>query len=229
MSYRFGNKIVNDGLVFYLDATNRLSHIPGSTNWKSIGKDTSIGDFDGTIGYTVVESRGAIYFDSSAAVQGPMTSYGLLDINTTGTITVQTFFSIDALQSKKSIFAAGWDGSSTVQYGVGVTDGSFINAYIYNHLTVENIDTGNRIELDVFPYRMLTVSFGASKKVYFDEIYLGTHSLTHTTLPGTNWIMGFNPLESNHFNGAVNALVVYNRELSTTEISKNYNFFIQRP
>jgi hypothetical protein len=232
MSYRFGNKIVNDGIVFYLDATNSLSHIFGSSIWKSIGKDNSIGTLENTVS-DIVKSRKAIVFSEINSISyGPLGIEKLLDINTTGTITVQAFFYIDELQSKKNIFTAGWDGSSAVQYGVGISNsGSDTNiyAYIFNHSTVESKDAGTRIDTDSYPYRLLTVSFGNSKNVYFDETYLGTHSLTHTTLSGTNWVMGLNPLESIYFNGAVNAVVVYNRALSAAEISKNYNFFIQRP
>lgn len=228
MSYRFGNKIITDGLIFYLDAANQSSYKPGNTKWKSIAKDVSSGTLAGDTYYQMVYDRKVLTFDGSDDfVSGKMGPEGLLDIYKTGTIVVQYFFSFDTYQSKKTIFCAGSNGSSS-QYGVGVGEngGPNIVAYISNHNSEQSVDTGIKKEK---PYYLLTINFGSSAKIYLDALEIGYHSLSYDIMPGDYWKVGTDAAGGPGYNGSLNAIMIYNRELSLEEIRKNYDFLILRP
>lgn len=232
MAYGFGNRTIRDGLVFYLDAANPSSYKSGSIIWKSIAKEPSTGEF---VANTVFDNdyynKKAIVFDGSDdKIFGTMGSENLLDIDTTGVITVQALFSIEALQNKKHIFSAGAEGT-VVQYGIGITENGSedILAYIFNHTTEESITTSTIIDNSRFPYRLLTVEFGTGNKVYLDETALSSgRTITHTTKPGNTWYVGNSPGGSDGISGGIQSIRIYNRTLSEQEISQIYQFYINR-
>jgi hypothetical protein len=234
MAYSFGNKTINDGLVFCLDAANPLSYTNETTFWKSIAKDTSIGYFtDGTYFDSNYYEKKAIRFDGNDDyIVGQSGPDRLLNINNTGTITIQVFFSITNLQSKKPIFCASADESTNAQYGIGISQASgdeTIYAYIFDDSVDEAIDTNEKPDTGRAPYRLLTISFGASRAVYFDNIYITDHGITITGNPlGNYWFLGTRPSGAPMFDGAIHAVRVYNRALSALEISNNYQFYTQR-
>jgi hypothetical protein len=76
---------------------------------------------------------------------------------------------------------------------------------------------------------MLTVSFGTSRAVYFDNNYITDHSITISGNPfGNYWFLATYPTTSEFFDGDIHTVRVYNRVLSASEISNNYDFYIQR-
>jgi hypothetical protein len=233
MAYGFGNRTITDGLVFCLDAANPTSYQTNTSFWKSIAKDSSIGDFAGGTYYQDLYQKPAIIFDGAddfiAGQSGPD---GLLDINKTGVITVQLFFSVSILQSKKSIFCASGDDSTNAHYGVGVSEASgdeSIYVYIFNDSTEGTIDTNEKPDVGRFPYRMITVSFGTQTPVYFDTTYIGDHNITITGNPlGNYWFLATKPTKSEFFTGAIHGIRIYNRILSANEVSNNYQFYTQR-
>lgn len=233
MAYGFGNRTIRDGLVFYLDAANPLSYTPTNTTWKSIAKDTSIGQF---IGNTAFDSeylgRKVIRFDGSDDyIIGQMGNDRLLDFNKTGIVTVQVFFTISTLQTKKPLFCAGANNSTYAQYGVGITNiggSDNIYAYIFDDNSDESINTNILIDLVRYPYRLLTVTFGGSRSVYFDDTFVNGHTIIPTTIFGNYWFVSTSPLTSDFFTGGVHAIRVYNRELTSEEVSQNYQFFNER-
>jgi len=233
MSYNFGNRTVKDGLVFYLDVENRLSYIPNNKEWKSIAKNTSIGYFNASNppvfnGNLYDLGKKAIDFiGSNKAIVGQIGIDRLLNVNKTGTITVQIYFAVETLEVGKFIFASGWngDGGGTPQYSVGISE---------TNLILTHGEAGNRISISgnfqLKIFSCVTVSFGASTKVYIDNTYLGTHNII-PTIPdnqGQYWLVGYDPREDTHFAGGINAIRVYNRELTAAEVAESYNFFTQR-
>jgi len=239
MSYNFGNRTVKDGLVFYLDVENRLSYIPNNKEWKSIAKNTSIGYFNASTppvfnGNLYDTGKKAIDFiGSNRAIVGQIGIDRLLNVNKTGTITVQIYFAVETLEVEKFIFASGWkgDGGGTPQYSVGITSDPPNPTFT---IRLSHGTAGNKISaLDSIRQKefcCLTVSFGASTKVYINNTYFGTHNII-PTIPdnqGTYWLVGYDPREDTHFAGGINAIRVYNRELTAAEVAESYNFFTQR-
>lgn len=234
MSYGFGNRTVKDGLVFYLDAENPASYnsIADDRKWKSIAKDTSIGYFNTSstpqFSNNYKGKKAIVFAGSSKAISGSIGTDNLLDINKTGTITVQIVFATNELEEEKWIFASGDDNTGTAQYAVGITrrdDNQYVNVY---HGRTSNIVLIGGVEPN--RYAVLTVSFGTSTKVYYNETDLGNHNTIpeNTISPGNQWQMGYNPTRVADFQGGVNAVRVYNRELTASEVSQNYQFFTQR-
>ena len=241
MSYNFGNRTVKDGLVFYLDVENRLSYIPNNTKWKSIAKDTSVGNFDPSsppVFTNGLYNTGKKAIDFSGILKETVVGKNgiekLLDINKTGTITVQIYFAIEALEQEKFIFMAGQKALESIyapQYAVGVSaypPDDNIWVYLYHGGITARFSTDGKARLKEFA--CMTVSFGASTKVYINEFYLGVHEITPivSEMEGDYWVVGWNPTRDFYYDGGVNAIRVYNRELTATEVAESYNFFTQR-
>lgn len=241
MSYNFGNRTVKNGLVFYLDVENRLSYIPNNTEWKSIAKDTSVGIFNSSYPPVFTNSlyntgKKAIDFSGilKETVVGQIGIDRLLDINKTGTITVQIYFAVENLEQEKFIFMAGQkelSNSYYPQYAVGVSEyppDDSIWVYVYHGGTFSRFSTRGIAQRKIFA--CMTVSFGASTGVYINDTYLGAHGITPFVpeMQGDYWVVGWNPTRDLYYDGAVNAIRVYNRELTAVEVAESYNFFTQR-
>ena len=64
MSFKYGNGMVTDGLIFYLDAANPRSFVSGSTSWYDMTRNSNNGTL--TNGPTYDSSNGgAVVFDGS--------------------------------------------------------------------------------------------------------------------------------------------------------------------
>ena len=240
MSYSFGNRTVKDGLVFYLDAENRLSYTPNNTEWKSIAKSASVGYFNlsGPPVFTnnlyELNKKAIDFRGSNQAIIGHIGIDNLLDVNKTGTITVQIYFAIENLEEEKYIFASGWKGDVGLhpQYAVGITavsnDPNSTWIILEHGEAYNQIDTRGIIGLKRFC--CITISFGASTKVYINDTYFGEHNTTPLVpdIQGNYWTVGYNAVRDLNFDGGVNAIRVYNRELTAAEVINSYNFFTQR-
>jgi len=235
MSYGFGNRTVIDGLVFYLDASNPASYnsIADDKKWRSIAKDISIGYFSPTstpsFSNNLYGKKAINFAGSSKAIIGTIGVDNLLDINTTGTITVQIVFATEGPEGEVWIFASGNNSSEVLpQYAVGITYTGVQTANIYHGGTTTRVTVGG---VEYRRYDVLTVSFGTSTKVYYNQTDLGSHNTIpiNPISPGNLWQMAYNPTRSTNFQGGVNAVRVYNRELTAVEVSQNYQFYTQKP
>jgi hypothetical protein len=233
MAYGFGNRTITDGLVFCLDAANPASYQTNTSYWKSIAKDSSIGYFTGDTYFdSNYYEKKVIRFDGADDYIVGQSPDRLLNVNNTGDITVQVFFSVRDPQTKKTIFCAAADNDTYAHYGIGVSQAGgdeSIYAYIFSGAAEESIDTNILIDNSRHPYRMLTVSFGTSHAVYFDNTYITDHSITISGNPfGNYWFLATEPTRTSFFDGDIHTIRVYNRVLSASEISNNYDFYIQR-
>jgi len=233
MGYGFGyTNMANNGLIFYLDAQNGLSYSSQTNRWRSIAGDASNGELFGDASFDDdYLGRKAIRFDGGDDfVKAQTIKPSTLDINKTGIITVQAAFAINSLpQLKRVIFSAGSNGTNNEQYGIGIDSPTdTIDVYVINHNSEQRITAGGRLNNAAFPYHVITVMFGSSKKVYFNADEVGTHTITHTTSFGDYWIVGDKINGGCCLDGAVNAIRVYDRALTAAEISRSYQFFTKR-
>ena len=213
MAFNYSPKIVTDGLVLYLDAANNRSYPGSGTTWV----DLSRGNNNGTLtnGPTFNSANGgSIVFDgtndfincgNSANLQITVGSIAAwVKTSTPG----NSFRSIIAKQSAWGLFIADnilvtydWGNSSTRSTGINIAD----NTWKYVTLT--------------FTETLGTPSNNAI-------VYLNGNAVLTTTVKNSNQSVNVQIAEANasqFLNGNIAAASVYNRVLSQTEITQNYN------
>jgi hypothetical protein len=219
MAINAGPKIVEDGLVFCVDAANKKSYPGAGTTWtdltanKNNGTLTNGPTFDGANGGSIVFDGTNDYMDFYAP-------------NLTTTTTVEMFCKIGSSYSNKMFF--GWDrydvwcGSSHLGFNTSNGD-----VYGISSTTVNNLGLVNNWKHYIFEMRS-DVSY-TNNKIYIDGILQslgqqrgGEISSTRNFNNGNGRIAGW--LYSNEYRMPMNLALfkVYNRALTPDEIRQNY-------
>lgn len=237
--------VVTDGLTLYLDAANVKSYVSGSTTWG----DMCVGGNNGTLqnGPTFnSENVGSIVLDGvdDYINKSSLTSF---DVNSISiwfkpTSTINSSSSNNALiQLRRNITAQGFPDSAyyitlgaatnqlTNEYitiadlslpsnkRTGVTDGgSFIGGSWYN-LVINWESTSYAIYINNVKKTTVSSASGHTPKLTNPNlIYLGA-------LLGDGAVT---PIV--YFNGSLSIIQIYNKVLSVSEISQNYNAIKKR-
>ncbi len=223
MGIRRGPNIVRDGLVFAVDAANPSSFVSGSTAWN----DLTLNQNNGTlINGPIFDSAnaGSIDFDgSNDLVDFPSDS----SFKPTESMTLLVW--AKGQSASTSIGIMGVIGPSGNRgYYMGCNTTQFRFSIASNSTTLVNT-TANHTDTTSAPF-MLTGVYLASTHL---KLYKNTSEIASNTssIPATQYI-GDKPLQignrgdsfSNSFwNGNVYYAMIYNKALSATEITQNYN------
>ena len=228
-----GGKIVTDGLILYYDGANPQSYISGDT----VCNDLSITQITGTLENGVTydtDNNGSWVFDG-------LDDYIEMDeFSFSGTqITVSIWNFGERVDKKQGVFVIGttntgaggvyqrciallipWD-NSTVYFDAG--DATI--PYLTGFDRISKLAT--TAECNGWHHWVFTKdSVTGYQRIYHDGILW--HSETGKTIPlisdGLTSIGRFKGGSSEHYQqGRVSQLMIYNRELSASEVSQNYN------
>jgi len=212
MAFRYSPKIVTDGLVLYLDAANTKSYVSGSTTWNDISRS----NINGTLvnGPTFNSGNGgSIVFD------------GVDDgVNLISTITLGNGNWTISMWAYANSFPSNYgrlisnNNSGPVSNAFGMASGKIsYHSYLVSwtqQLGNTTLNVGNW-------YNLIWVNTSGSMVMYVNGV-ADSNSFTSTTSNGgpincigKNW--------ANSFSGRVATTQIYNRALTQTEITQNYN------
>jgi hypothetical protein len=215
--YAFG-KIVTDGLMSALDATDRNSYPGSGTNWFDIsgnGNSATLTNttFDTTYG-------GGIVFGQN--------KYGTHNITSApyaGNFTWNCVF-----KNTNNYNFGAWDFLYTMNgFSNGLTFTTFSSKPRINYGTwfTEGITTTSSPSLTLNNYYMLTCGrSGNTIFCYLNGLPYGTWLTTSATPTITTPFIGTTPnanRSAEYWIGIINVIQVYNRTLSASEILQNYN------
>jgi len=220
-------QLSTDGLVLHLDAGNKNSYPSTGTTWTDLSGNANTGTL--TDGPTFNSTFGGnIVFDSI----NDFVSVG--NIGSFSTFTVEIWFKSDSVSNYRNpidcnwlVFNGGASGYSNI--GPRLEQNSSGNlgwvvgdaAGNYNGLTVVSSGLNSTLR-----HCAVITKTGASS---FLSYYNGTNvsSLTFSGWTGTmsnvNIGKGFSASSERWFSGNVPVVRIYNRALSLTEITQNYN------
>jgi hypothetical protein len=223
MSIAGPGKIIQDGLVLYLDASNTKSYVSGSTTWTDISRTGNNGTLTNGPSFSG-SNGGVIVFDgSNDYVAGP-TFTGLGSSNRTVDVWFQVR-SLSATSTSERILTLVTDDTSTdtpaltfaysntlssLSAGFG---GTPYNGYVSNF----NFTLSTWINL-------VASITGNNIVVYKDSILIG--SATNSGAVGANPILylgRYNNFYSQYADIIISSCKIYNRALSATEVLQNYN------
>ena len=225
MGANSGPNIVTDGLVLTLDAGNRNSYAGSGTNWYDLSGNGNNGTL--TNGPTFSNTNlGSIVFDgvNDYVDCGNNVSLRLNDV------TVETWIYISANPSDwVRIFGVGSTdgGTSNRMYGLwynGTNASATRNLLWQRYSPTTNLYVTNiALSLNTW-YQTVATTIGSLQTLYLNASSIGTDTVAGpwTTNTANNFTIAYAGVHTYH-NGRIAIVRVYNRGLTATEITQNYN------
>jgi len=213
MSYSNGPRIVNDGLVLYLDAGNSKSYPGAGSAWTDLSGRNNNGTIENSPTYNIA-NKGAFTFNGTTQRVNCGNSSGLQI--TSGSIAAwfnadsnnSNFRGIIAKQNAWGLFVAN-NVLVTYDWGAPATRST-------------NITVGN----NAWNYTVMTFTETTGTPSNNAIIYLNGNPVLTTTIKHSNHSVAVYVGEANanqYFSGKISNASIYNRVLSPTEIVQNYN------
>jgi len=236
MSYSFGKSIVTDGLVFYVDAGNDNSYPGTGTTWSDL-----IGGNDGTLanGPTFDSGNGgSIVFDGTN---------DRVDIGYTpegqSSITICSWFKTTRTTRQVLVGAySGYDATNSNAFALDLNRGSAVSEqdsiYYFARIGTGSSNSQNsyvtNTSLSDGDWHFVAVTHDLPTGTVVINFDGTDYSVTDTssTSSGPWGSFQFDPMigalnnqgtAGVFFDGQVSCLSIYNRVLSSTEITQNYN------
>lgn len=212
MAFRYSPKIVTDGLVLYLDAANTKSYTGSGTIWNDISRSNVNGTLINGPTFSSLNG-GSIVFD------------GVDDgVNLISTITLGNGNWTISMWAYANSFPSNYgrlisnNNSGPVSNAFGMASGKIsYHSYLVSwtqQLGNTTLNVGNW-------YNLIWVNTSGSMVMYVNGV-ADSNSFTSTTSNGgpincigKNW--------ANSFSGRVATTQIYNRALTQTEITQNFN------
>ena len=231
MSVKNRNSVVEDGLVFYVDASNANSYPGSGTNFADLA-----GSNDGTLtnGATFDSNNGgSIVLDGTNDYVSAGTAS---DFMPTNDMTIDAWINIDAYDSTICMSPNSSGGNEVIFYIATSTTSTFTAKKL--SCTFDNSDgasgswpaSNTDVPLSTWVHACL-VRDGATARFYYNGAADGTGTRGTGTLSyasGQPLYIGLDTdgtgyTQGNFFDGKIAAVKIYNRALSASEILQNYN------
>jgi hypothetical protein len=230
MAFSFGNSIITDSLITYVDIANPRSYVSGSTQAKDISGNTSTYIVNNNPLYNT--NPGNLTFNGSNQYLSNLT-------NTSGTnndnYTISTWFKLTQGSdlSGCQIFTRGRDENFVQGFGWSLTLGTFSGYYgtaitqtsggldnSYFTVSIEPIS-----EVNIWVNLTGVYIKNNSINLYVNGVYNSTTTVEDSPLRSTDvtqWsIASIQNIQ--YANCIVSNAMAYNRALSASEILQNYN------
>ena len=225
MGIQGGPDIIEEGLVLYLDAAYKRSYPGSGTTWTDIG-----GSNNGTISGAVY-SNGSFDFDG---VNNDVVSVGNSFIKNNDNITLEVFFNHDSNGDLKfALYEGEGDGfGGNVEFHLGLNNSGYLQVFLMAtpalSLSGSAILTPGTWNYGAVVYENLSTPGSASSKLYHNGILvnnMGSATVDKASLPTSNFLIGkpFDPTRDRRWDGKIAIVRIYNRALSSTEVSQNFN------
>ena len=238
MGVHGGPDIVTDGLVFNMDAANKQSYIGSGTSIVD-----SIQNKSGTIsGATFQTSNsGEIHLDGSddSINFGNLSTANYADQSP---FSINIWFHLDKSPTELStsgylyVLCGKYNSNTTAGYSFFLRGGSPAN----NGLNFRSTGTGGLSDTDSDSdlrsiitdgkHHNTTITYNSSREVnlYFDGTKVGTNTNLNSnhihSNAGNDFRVGvYNSALSFDFEGEIGPINIYNKELSSQEVLRNYN------
>ena len=221
MSVSYGSQITTSGLVLCLDASNTKSYPGSGTTWY---------DISGSKNHATVENGTPTWGSGGAYANGSfnLNSANFKTANSFGGLTnfsVETWFQPTSYPNNSGCVVADYY-PSFVNFKIGYEGGSSMNGGIYNGTNGWNYTSSSFTPaLNTWHYAAFTwTGTNGTASLYQNGTLLGSNSLT--TSGGSSNVgirIGRRWDAADYFLGYVSCVKIYNRALSASEISQNFN------
>lgn len=231
MAFAYSPKIVTDGLVFAVDAANKKSYTSGSSTWVDLAGSNNNGTLINTPGYDT-GNGGGITFDMTDEYVSCTNSNSL-------TITGSSITFEAAFKTNYSVTDGNGNAILSKRYHYTSNGVSFLLWHVQGDYLIGQIETGNgRYTVnssavpdinDNIPHIAQVTYNGSTLYMYLDGIQVDSITASGNILnQNVNLFVGTGHWTGNadsryHFNGTIYYAKIYNKALTSTEITQNYN------
>lgn len=231
MSGSISNRIITNGLIFYVDSANPNSLLSGSTSWNNLVSDVSSGSLLNGVGYDT-SNGGSVLFDGT----NDLVSFS--GINNLTSFSVSVWFKMTGPGSTggvtntwyNSLF--GINGSRRVlvstSTNTGLTEGRILvqmgGSNYFSDNNTSGITTTNSWNNVVYTFSPNTAN------MYVNGIIQTLQSNSSVTFPNDPFYLGqySNPIIAYAMKGNISQCLIYNRALTNNEVSQNFNALRER-
>ena len=210
-----GPNIVEDGLVFYVDAANKESYPGSGTNITDLIFKT-IGTFHGSPTFQNA-FNGIIDFDGTD-------DYIDTNFNTDSDYISSIFWAYRDAGINDGTYLSRWGGGSN--WSIIAREDSSNNLRIQLQCSNGNSISNTDIPLSTGDWNCYAVTFdGTIVRIYKNGIQGATESLSGVLKSNTPdlFIGDRSSLSQTPFNGQIGSIQIYNKALSAAEVTQNYN------
>lgn len=220
MSVSGPGRVIDNGLVLYLDASNNKSYVSGSNTWYDLSGNRNTGSLINGPTYTS-SFGGSIVFDGT-------NDYVSVLNQTAASFTLSCWLRTTA---ESPFGGPGYQGKGIVWSDVSGVANDFIFALLNNKAVFFTGDNGNTISSVTsinsgkwFNVVCIKNSVSLAVLIYIDAVFESSGASTSNALTANpNIHIGGNTLDNRYFNGNISSVQIYNRALSASEILQNYN------
>jgi len=208
--------IVTNGLVLNIDAAKRDSYPGSGTVWNDISGNRKNGTLINGPTYNSANG-GSIVFD------GTNDYVNIPSLTDTTSLTMECFINTNSTNFKTFLYGTSQSSSFCPRISFR---GNTINLYFQSVGSGDVIFTFNSINTGTVYHIVYTYNSINGHNCYLNTV-LGARTSTNTGLNGlpsfTNLTIGQGAGSDGPFNGNFYSLKIYNRALSISEITQNYN------
>lgn len=209
-----GPSIIEDGLILALDASDSNSYVSGSTTWKDLTRNGSVGTLV-SCSFNSINSGCILFNGSTGSVS--VTGVSLQDLG--GTISTW-------------VYPYGTGVSGYIVSAVGTNTDRY---YVTQNSTAFSATRGNpsaaiNFTTSVTPNQWYNLtatwvssSLSSSLNAYLNGAYIGSVPITASGVTTEFAIGNFRNTLGQVFSGSIASVQVYNRALSAQEVLQNYN------
>jgi hypothetical protein len=225
--------IVTNGLVLDLDAAKKDSYPGTGTAWNDISGNRNNGTL--TNGPTFnTNNGGSIVFDGVDDYVDCGSS-SLLNFGT-GNYTIGVWFKTNTSIRRTILSRFDYNNTGTIERGYYIdvlSTGKIRTAFESNGFNYRAADSNTLINTNNYFYATVTRTNATTINVYINGVFETSNTLTAGTPSNIDAVTApfsigrradyQTPAFDNYFLGNVSLVQIYNRALSTTEITQNYN------
>lgn len=221
-----GPNIVTDGLVLHLDAGNRKSYSGSGTLWYDLSGNNNATLFNG-VSYSG-SNLGSLYFDGV----NDYASLGNNKYQYQDNFCVEGFVKYDALPTNTGFQCSARHPivyNNDYGYNIWIDNSGKLVFNLYNLVSAAKLITTNNSIIGSYAH-FVCYKEGLNIGIYLNSVFVGFLALTtnsvyyHPSLPefaiGGKAVCGNNTFYSK---GNIFMLRIYNKVLSSSEITQNYN------
>lgn len=219
MAMRYNSQIVNDGLVFCVDAGNPKSYGGSGTSWRDLsGNGITCTSSGGPVFST--EGKGSFLFDAADDIFiAPENS-----AFNTQTPSVEVW-----IKTNNTNQGGFWFEKGTVNTQYSLFQEGTVIQWRQNVGTLTNLSTTTATYISTANWAHIVGTYtSGTRRLFINGALVNSDSQTGTIATNTNGISigvfgGFNGGRGYYYNGRIGSVRVYNRALSPSDVLQNYN------
>jgi hypothetical protein len=212
MAFANGGSIVTNGLVLALDAADRNSYVSGSTTWSDLSGNSNNGTMS-NVTYSGLDGGSMVFngTSSNVSISNPLNQSNLTQVWTISAWVKNTTKSTQTLiGGLNSGVHLDWFNSGTLLY---------LNSGANDYYTYGSSINNTGWCLITFRFR----NSDGSRTIYKNTTNITTSGPNNTSTPSGQSATFTIGSGGGYMEGNISQIIIYNRYITDTEISQNYN------